>query len=59
MLSRVPSLKQLISIGLSDKIRHMMEGGPPEGVLQTFSTLFADKIEKTHEAALEAKRRLG
>ena len=29
MLSRVPSLKQLISIGLSDKIREIIEGGPP------------------------------
>ena len=59
ILSRVPSLKQLISVGLSDKIRQIMEGGPPGGVVQTFSTLFADKIEKTHAAALEARRRLG
>ena len=59
MLSRVPSLKQLISIGLSDKIRQIMEGGPPEGVVQCFNTLFADKIEKTHAAALKAKERLG
>ena len=29
MLSRTPSLKQLISIGLSDKIREIIEGGPP------------------------------
>ena len=59
ILSRVPSLKQLISIGLSDKIREIIEGGPPEGVVQTFSTLFAEKIERTHTAALEARRRLG
>ena len=59
ILSRVPSLKQLVSIGLTDKIREIIEGGPPEGVVQTFSTLFADKIEKTNAAALEAKRRLG
>ena len=38
LLSRVPSLKQLISIGLTDKIREIMEGGPPEGIVQSFST---------------------
>jgi hypothetical protein len=59
ILSRVPSLKQLVSIGLTDKIREIIEGGPPEGIVQTSSTLFADKIEKTHADALEAKRRLG
>ena len=59
ILSRVPSLKQLISIGLSDKIREIIEGGPPEGIVQSFNTLFAEKIEKTHAAALEARRRLG
>ena len=58
-LSRVPSLKQLVSIGLSDKIREIIEAGPPEGIVQTFNLLFSDKIEKTHAAALEAKRRLG
>ena len=59
ILSRVPSLKQLVSIGLSSKIREIIEGGPPEGLVQTFNTLFADKIEETHTAALEALRRLG
>ena len=59
ILSRVPSLKQLISIGLSEKIREIIENGPPEGIVQSFNTLFADKIEKTHAAASEARRRLG
>ena len=58
-LSRVPSLEQLRSIGLSDKIRDIMESGPPEGVVQMFSTLFAQKIEDTRVAALEAKQHLG
>ena len=35
-LSRVPSLKQLVSIGLSDKIREVLESGPPEGLAQVF-----------------------
>ena len=58
-LSRVPSLKQLVSIGLSEKIREILEGGPPEGVVQMFSTLFAQKIEDTRAAAKEASERLG
>ena len=58
-LSRVPSLKQLVSIGLSDKIREVLESGPPEGLVQMFSTLFATKIQETHAAALRAKERLG
>ena len=59
MLSRVPSLKQLVSVGLSCNIREVIEGGPPEGLVQTCDTLFADKIEATNAAALQAKRRLG
>jgi len=58
-LSRVPTLKQLVSIGLSNKIREVLEGGPPEGLVQMFSTLFAQKIEDTRAAALQAKQRLG
>ena len=58
-LSRVPSLKQLQSIGLSDKIRDIIESGPPEGSVQLFSTLFAQKIEETRDAAKKAKQRLG
>ena len=58
-LSRVPSLKQLVSIGLSDKIREILESGPPEGVVQMFSTLFAQKIEDTRVAAKQASERLG
>ena len=58
-LSRVPSLKQLVSIGLSEKIRQILESGPPEGVVQMFSSLFAQKIEDTRAAAKEASERLG
>ena len=58
-LSRVPSLKQLLSIGLSDKIKEILESGPPEGVVHMFSTLFAQKIQDTRAAALRARQRLG
>ena len=59
ILSRVPSLPQLMSIGLSDKIREIIEGGPPDNLVQAFNTLFQDKAEQTLAAALEARRRLG
>ena len=59
ILSRVPSLKQLVSIGLTSKIRELIEGGPPEELVQTFSTLFEDKIEATKAAAKAARQRLG
>ena len=58
-LSRVPSLKQLVSFGLSDNIREVLESGPPEGLVQMFCTLFAQKIQYTRDAALQAKQRLG
>ena len=58
-LSRVPSLKQLVSIGLSDKTRDVLESGPPESLVQIFSTLFAQKIRNTRLAAQQAKERLG
>ena len=59
IFSRVPSLKQLVSIGLTDKIRDIIEGGPPQELVQTFSNLFDDKIKSTKAAAKEARQRLG
>ena len=58
ILSLGLSLKQLRSIGLSNKIREIIEAGPPDGVVQTFNTLFAQKIEDTQDAAMKAKQRL-
>ena len=58
-LSRVPSLDQLVSIGLSDKIREILKFGPPEDLVQMLSTLCAKKIQDTRVAALQAKQPLG
>ena len=58
-LSRVPSLKQLVSVGLSDTIREIIESGPPENLVQTFGTMFAQKMIATQHAATQAKQRLG
>ena len=58
-LSRVPSLKQLVSVGLSDTIREIIESGPPENLVQTFGSMFAQKMAATQHAAAQAKQRLG
>ena len=59
ILSRVPSLPQLMSISLSDKIRAIIEGGPPDTLVQVFNTLFQEKIEQTFAAARATRYRLG
>ena len=59
ILSRVPSLKQIDSIGLTGKIRELIESGPPEQLVQTLSNLFADKKGNTKTAAEQARKRLG
>ena len=58
-LSRVPPLDQLVSIGLSDKISEVIESGPPEELVQMFSTLCAKNILDTRVATLQAKQHLG
>ena len=56
MLSRPMSLGQLRSINLNKKIRGIIEKGPPKELLRTFDIWFAEKIERTHEAAKKAAR---
>ena len=58
-LSRAPSLEQLISVGLPDDLRGIIEGGPPEGILSRFTDMFKEKEDATHLLALEAMRELG
>ena len=59
MLSRARSLDKLKSINLTKKIRAIIEKGPPEDLVQTFDTLFKEKIERTHEIAKKAARHYG
>ena len=54
-----PSLAQLISIGLPDELRNIIEGGPPEGILSRFNDMFKEKEEATHITAAEVMRKLG
>ena len=59
MLSRPRSLDKLKSINLTKKIRQIIDRGPPEDLVQTFHTLFAEKIERTHKIAQEAAQQYG
>ena len=59
MLSRVRSLRQLRSVGLSPAIREIIESGAPTNLVQTFDKLFKNKIADTKKAAREARRILG
>ena len=58
-LSRPPSLAQLISVGLPDELRNIIEDGPPEGILSRFSDMFQEKEDATHMRAAEIMRELG
>ena len=58
-LSRAPSLAQLISVGLPDELRKIIQGGPPEGILSRFNDMFKEKEEATHIRAAEVMRELG
>ena len=53
MLSRVRDLNSLASFGLDDKIRAIIEGGPPENLVSNFDRLFKEKAAKTKVLARE------
>ena len=59
MLSRVRGLDCLVSSGLNDKIRDIIEEGPPEMLVGNFNKIFGEKIKATRKAAREARRKLG
>jgi hypothetical protein len=59
LLSRVRSLQRLRSVGLTSKIREIIEGGPPTSVAENFDRLFRKKINLTMKAAKAAKTALG
>ena len=58
-LSRPPSLAQLISIGLPDELRQIIEGGPPEGILASLKDMFKEQEEATRIRAAQVMRKLG
>ncbi len=58
-LSRVRSLKEFRSIGISPAIRQLIDDGPPEGVLTRFLGFFREKALETEEAVQTALKELG
>ena len=58
-LSRVRSLSEFRSIGLTSSIRELIDLGPPEGFLSRFLKIFGDKISETHEAVEDVLQELG
>ena len=59
ILSRPRSLSTLVSVGLSDKVRAIIEQGPPEDLVATFHKLFDEKIKETKSLAVQASKRYG
>ena len=59
MLSRPRSLSQLKSVNLTTKIREIIEGGPPEDLVDNFHSLFSEKIEATRKLARDAAEQYG
>lgn len=59
MLSRVRSLSRLRSVGLTTKVRQIIEGGPPSVLAENFERLFRKKIEDTNKAARASRAALG
>ncbi len=57
-LSRVRSLQEFRSIGLSSAIKDIINDGPPAGMLTRFLQLFEDKAQATEELVQEALKEL-
>ncbi len=58
-LSRPPALALLRSIGMTGKLRTLIEKGPPEGLVQRFGELFDEKLELSDKFAADLLRRHG
>ncbi len=58
-LSRVRKLSSPKSIGMSEKIRAVIEQGPPDTIPPQFAAYFCEKEKQTQLAADAAMRELG
>ena len=59
MLSRPRSLATISSVGLTLKVRAIIEDGPPAELVATFKKLFDVKIAQTKAQAVQAAKRYG
>jgi len=53
-LSRVRSLKNFRSVGLTDAVKDLINGGPPAGMLTRFLSLFDEKRAETEKIVQSA-----
>ena len=58
-LSRVRRLANFRSVGLTDKIRAVIEGGPPDSIPSMFEKSFSEKERKTKRDAAKYMKHLG
>ena len=58
-LSRVRSLQEFRSIGLTPAIRELIDDGPPEGFLSRFWEMFEDQVSNTQQQIEDVLRELG
>ena len=59
MLSRPRCLASLQSVGLTEKVRSVIEEGPPEDLVSSFRKLFQEKIDATKAEAIRAAESYG
>ena len=58
-LSRVRKLANFRSVGLTKKIRTVIEGGPPDSIPTQFEKYFAEKERRTKKQAAVYMKQLG
>ena len=50
LLSRVPSLAQLRAVGLDEKVRKIIEKGPPQWLLDAYNNITKNTHPRTNAA---------
>ena len=58
-LSRVRKLANFRSVGLTKKIRAVIEGGPPDSIPSQFENYFLEKERKTKKDVAKYMKNLG
>ena len=59
ILSRVPSLAQMRAVDLDEKVRKIIDAGPPTWLFDAFDNLTKDTHPRTQAACREARLAMG
>ena len=51
--------QSLRSVGMTNKIRQIIESGPPDALAENFERLLRSRVRETKEAAIAANKALG